>query len=96
MYCTVLYIYIHKQVSKKTEQTAPPAKSCNCQKANLPCVMGGKCVEGNVVYQGAVMRNNTGQTDFPRANFSRQLLRLFHCLSQTNPEDFPLFFRLLD
>ena len=25
---------------------------------------GGKCVKGNVVYQGAVTRQDTGQTDF--------------------------------
>ena len=55
----------NKQVSKKPEQAAPPAKSgFNCQKAHLPCIMGGKCVEGNVVYQGAVTRHDTGHTDF--------------------------------
>ena len=41
-----------------------PEKLCNCNKASLPCVMGGKCVEGSVVYEGAVTRLDTGQTEF--------------------------------
>ena len=54
-----------KKVSAAPPASDPPAKSgCNCQKAHLPCIMGGKCVEGNVVYQGAVTRKDTGQTDY--------------------------------
>ena len=30
----------------------------------MPCVVGGKCVPGNVVYEGAVTRLDTGTTDF--------------------------------
>ena len=36
---------------------------CNCQKANLPCIAGGKCVPGNVVYRGNVTRLDTGHLD---------------------------------
>ena len=44
---------------------APKAKKeCNCNKASLACVMGGKCVPGNVVYEGAVTRQDTGKTEF--------------------------------
>ena len=53
------------KVSSKPQDTAAPAKpDCNCQKSNLPCIMGGKCVPGCVVYQGAVTRKDTGVTDF--------------------------------
>ena len=38
--------------------------SCGTQKAHLPCIMGGKCVQGNVIYQGAVTRKDTGETNF--------------------------------
>ena len=49
----------------RTPDTASlPKKECNCIKANLPCVMGGKCVPGNVVYEGAVTRLDTGKKDF--------------------------------
>ena len=41
-----------------------PVKDCNCNKASLPCVMGGKCVQVSVVYEGAVTREDTGQTEF--------------------------------
>jgi len=52
------------KVMQKQEQTNTANKpECNCQKANLPCVMGGKCVPGNVIYQGSVTRHDTGQTD---------------------------------
>ena len=55
----------NKQVSSQSKQPAAPAKSeCNCQKAHLPCIMGGTCVAGNVIYQGAVTRHDTGKTDF--------------------------------
>ena len=43
---------------------AKPAKACNCNKANLPCVMGGKCVPGNVIYEGAVTQHDTGKTEY--------------------------------
>ena len=38
-------------------------KDCNCQKANLPCIMGGKCTPGNVIYRGLVTREDTGRID---------------------------------
>ena len=54
----------NKQVSSKVKETIPARPDCNCQKAHLPCIMGGKCVPGNVIYQGAVTRKDTGNTDF--------------------------------
>ena len=55
----------NKQILKKAEPSPTKVtKECNCQKANLPCIMGGKCVQGCVVYQGAVTRHDTGQVDF--------------------------------
>ena len=54
----------YKNVSAAPPATAPPVKSgCNCQKAQLPCIMGGKWVEGNVIYKGAVTKQDTGHTD---------------------------------
>ena len=50
-----------------TRNTTPdpkPVKDCNCNKANLPCVMGGKCVPGNVIYEGAVTRLDNGKTEY--------------------------------
>ena len=50
-----------------TRNTTPdpkPVKDCNCNKANLPCVMGGKCVPGNVSYEGAVTRLDNGKTEY--------------------------------
>ena len=57
----------NKKVIKESQKEPPvkkPEKLCNCNKASLPCVMGGKCVEGSVVYEGAVTRLDTGQTEF--------------------------------
>ena len=57
----------NKQVIKESQKEPPvtkPDKLCNCNKASLPCVMGGKCVEGSVIYEGAVTRLDTGQTEF--------------------------------
>ena len=51
----------------KFQDTTPnpkPTKECNCNKSNLPCVMGGKCVQENVIYKGAVTRQDTGETEF--------------------------------
>ena len=53
----------NKQVSSKVKETIPARPDCNCQKAHLPCIMGGKCVPGNVIYQGAVTRKYTGNKD---------------------------------
>ena len=41
-----------------------PDKLCDCNKSNLPCIMDGTCVEGNVIYGGAVTRQDTGKTDY--------------------------------
>ena len=30
----------------------------------MPCVMGGACVAGNVIYEGALTRQDTGQTEY--------------------------------
>ena len=53
--------------NKKIHTISQPAptieKECNCQKANLPCIMGGKCKPGNVIYRGSVVRADTGHTD---------------------------------
>jgi hypothetical protein len=41
------------KIMSKSQDTTPdpkPIKECNCNKSNLPCVMGGKCVAGNVIY----------------------------------------------
>ena len=55
----------NKEVLAKTElEPLKPRPDCNCQKAHLACVMGGKCVPGNVIYQGAVTRHDTGYTDY--------------------------------
>ena len=54
----------NKILTSKTQENVPAEKDCNCQKSNLPCVMGGKCVPGNVIYQGAVTREDTGHTDY--------------------------------
>ena len=55
----------NKQTSKKSDNIeVSEKKDCNCQKANLPCIMGGKCVPGSVIYQGAVTRHDTGVTDY--------------------------------
>jgi hypothetical protein len=55
----------NKKVSSVEKEPIIPAKAdCNCQKSKLPCIMGGKCVPGCVVYQGAVTRKDTGQTDY--------------------------------
>ena len=55
-----------KLVSKKSEQPAPPSPpSLDATAKRRTCpVMGGKCVPGNVVYQGAVTRLDTGHTDY--------------------------------
>ena len=54
----------NKEISSKSEQpNTVKKKDCNCQKANLPCIMGGKCVPGNVIYQGSVIRHDTGHID---------------------------------
>ena len=55
------------KIMNKSQVTTPdpkPVKECNCNKSNLPCVMGGKCVAGNVIYEGAVTRQDTGQTEY--------------------------------
>ena len=55
----------NKKVSNVKKDPVIPAKAdCNCQKSKLPCIMGGKCVPGCVVYQGAVTRKDTGKTDY--------------------------------
>ena len=54
----------NKNISSKAQETDPAKPDCNCQKSKLPCIMGGKCVPGNVVYQGAVTRKDTGHTDY--------------------------------
>ena len=55
----------NKKVSSVKKEPEIPAKAdCNCQKSKLPCIMGGKCVPGCVVYQGAVTRKDTGKTDY--------------------------------
>ena len=55
----------NKQTSKKSDNiVVSEKKECNCQKAHLPCIMGGKCVPGSVIYQGAVTRHDTGETDY--------------------------------
>ena len=52
------------KILNKTLKVKPKKKpDCNCQKANLPCIAGGKCVPSNVVYQGNVTRLDTGKTD---------------------------------
>ena len=39
----------NKQTSKKSDNiVVSEKKDCNCQKANLPCIMGGKCVPRSV------------------------------------------------
>ena len=55
----------NKQILKQTEPTNSEAvKECNCQKAHLPCNMGGKCKPGNVIYQGSVKREDTGNIEY--------------------------------
>ena len=57
----------NNKLFNKTKEEAPaakPQKDCNCNKASLPCVMGGKCVPGNVIYEGAVTRHDTGKTEY--------------------------------
>ena len=55
----------NKKLSQKSQKKEEIIKKdCNCQKANLPCVMNGKCVPGCVIYQGAVTRHDTGVTDY--------------------------------
>ena len=55
----------NRQVSSQAKEAVTSVKKdCNCQKANLPCIMGGKCVQGNVIYQGAVTRKDTNHTDY--------------------------------
>ena len=52
------------KILNKNIKVKPKKKpDCNCQKANLPCIAGGKCVPGNVVYQGNVTRLDTGHVD---------------------------------
>ena len=53
--------FISRQCQPKKNQQEPtkPKHECNCQKAHLPCVIGGKCVPGNVIYEGAVMTQAT-------------------------------------
>ena len=54
----------NKKIISATEPTITTTKKdCNCQKAHLPCVMGGKCTPGNVIYRGLVTRADTGRTD---------------------------------
>ena len=53
-----------KLATKIPDKDALAISDCNCQKSNLPCIMGGNCVPGCVVYQGAVTRKDTGKTDF--------------------------------
>ena len=54
----------NRKILKQTQQTnKSDTPDCNCRKVNLPCVMGGKCVPGNVVYQGSVTRHDTDVTD---------------------------------
>ena len=46
----------NKQTMKKVRIETPvvkPVKDCNCNKASLPCVMAGKCVQGGLVYERA-------------------------------------------
>ena len=50
--------------SQPKPEVSKPDKLCNCNKSNLPCFMDGKCVEGNVIYEGAVTRLDTGKTDY--------------------------------
>jgi hypothetical protein len=57
----------NNKLFNKTKDKAPaakPQKDCNCSKTSLPCVMGGKCVPGNVIYEGAVTRHDTGETEY--------------------------------
>ena len=55
----------NKKLSQKSQKKEEIIKKdCNCQKANLPCVMNGKCVPVCVIYQGAVTRHDTGVTDY--------------------------------
>ena len=55
----------NKDVSVKSETSAPTVRSgCNCQKGHVPCIMGGKCVEGNVVYHGTMTRLNIRHKEF--------------------------------
>ena len=53
----------HKLMGKIPDQVlaAKPGKDCNCNQANLPCVMGGKYIPGNVIYKGAVTRHDTAK-----------------------------------
>ena len=53
-----------KVVSRHNKKLATQIPDKDCQKSKLPCIMGGKCVPGCVVYQGAVTRKDTGKTDF--------------------------------
>ena len=53
----------HNTKLLKPPKVSKKKPDCNCQKANLPCIAGGKCVPGNVIYQGDVTRLDTGQTD---------------------------------
>ena len=52
----------NKKILKSTE-IEEGRTGCNCQKAYLPCIMGGKCLDGNVIYQGSVKRDDTGHTE---------------------------------
>ena len=59
----------NKNLATKIPDKDTPAKpDCNCQKSNLPCIMGGKCVPGCVVCQGAVTRKDTYWKNRPRAD----------------------------
>ena len=61
----IIQIFNIVKVSSQSKQPAAPAKpACNCWKANLPCIMGETCVGGNIVYQGAVTRHDTGKKDY--------------------------------
>ena len=48
----------NKQVIKESKKEQPVTKP------DKPCVMGGKCVEESVLYEGAVTRLDAGQTEF--------------------------------
>ena len=55
----------NKQILKQADQAnIEPPKTCNCQKRHLPCIMGGFCKPGNVIYQASVKREDTGQSEF--------------------------------
>ena len=54
----------NKKLLNQTKQVNSDIEpKCNCLKQNLPCIMGGTCKPGNVVYQGRVTRQDTGHTD---------------------------------